>query len=458
MAERKDGVFRIQNKYLALTYKSHIDRTQLYLFVQAKFPAYEIEFFAAAHEKGDEDCPYPHTHAAVKFKKNAQSTNARILDYPCDVAIHESGFIHPYIGTKRGMLKNDRDWRAWLGYLSKEDPFCEYLKEFKLTAVERVWQAETVQEAIAGCKRLSDVSGAVAAYNMKPEPEIEYLEQWKPWGWQLDFMHLASTPPDPRKIWWFYDNDNGPNGTGGNIGKSMLIKWLNYKWPEYFHVTQGIQYYDHFVENIKNARASGWNGHCLVINLTRTFEMDKGGAWIWQVLESCKDGMHTTKKYSGSTFIMGNTHVIVFANHEANIRGPPPVDVNGHQLRYADGSLIPGKLHLSEDRLNHYKIRVDPNLRDPNPPCVIKKKLPNFLRDRDDQEDEKVDVAPVMAPVMVAVMAPVVVEPPAFVPRAEDIQARDANGDLVLTKVQKDRLNRINELINEQMEYQDNYG
>jgi len=72
--------FRLSNKYLHLTYKTHIPKKELYNFFLEKYD-YKIVFLRAAHEVADKRNPYPHTHLALEHKVKFDVKNARYADF-----------------------------------------------------------------------------------------------------------------------------------------------------------------------------------------------------------------------------------------------------------------------------------------------------------------------------------------------------------------------------------------
>nr|UBJ25927.1 putative replication-associated protein [Red panda feces-associated circular DNA virus 16] len=347
--------FRIQNKFLALTYKTHIDKVKLREFLQACWPNVSVIQCEIAHENGlnDPDMPYEHTHVGIEYKKAVQTTSCRKLDYDG---------IHPSIGTRRGPLKNRKDFLGWLDYLSKEDPECKHLKKPNSIA-DRVWAADDIHEAARMAVTAGEVNGIVQLWSLKPREEIEELEDWVPWGWQEDAIKVMLSYPDGRSLYWFWTET-------GKLGKTDLLRWCMYKEPNYFLSIQGLGFWRDTVQIIKDAIDKGWNGHCILVNLTRKFE-DK--TYVYEVLESMLDGVYTTQKYAGSTRVARRPHVIVMANYY-----PKTHDEKGKPM-------------LSVDRWKIFKVEprgVDPNkLRKPTYKLPFEGALGNIRGEEPPQEE-----------------------------------------------------------------------
>ena len=94
-------------------------------------------------------------------------------------------------------------------------------------------------------------------------------------------------------------------------------------------------------ENIKNALARGWDGHCIIINLTRSSTGKQ--VELAEVLEQLADGLITSQKYSGDTMLFNNPHIVVLSNYQLS-----PYEIG------ADGSR--GRMLLSLDRFRNYYV------------------------------------------------------------------------------------------------------
>ena len=157
--------FRMQNKYVLLTYKTHIPKPLLKIHIETL--KNNVKEMHIAHETGDEHCPYPHTHVAVEFKTLFSTQNCRMFDFED---------IHPNIR----ILPGKKAYQDALVYISKEDPECAHLKrDTSLSIVRRVLQCETVVEALEkNCESINQANGIVTIFNLKEhsvEPEAPIL-------------------------------------------------------------------------------------------------------------------------------------------------------------------------------------------------------------------------------------------------------------------------------------------
>ena len=297
MSEDKDSPFRIQNKRLHLTYKSHIPfDAWLSWFKSVKGKV--ISFYSMVHENSDEHHPYEHTHIALEFPKTFQTRNARFFDWECP----DNTVIHPHIQP----IKTKKHWDNCLNYHYKEaTPFTNVQRPSN--EIKEVWKNDSLKEALLNtCVTLKNVGGVIAAFNCKPsdygiEPEVD----WN--SWQKDLVVELDDKPDSRKIIWYYD-------LLGGSGKSFFAKHFG-MYRGAFVSTKANTYHiatqlDEFI------KANGQNSILVVIfNFTRQQESHR----IYQALEELKDGMVTTEKYKGKTLFFPHPHLVCFANYLPDI-------------------------------------------------------------------------------------------------------------------------------------------
>lgn len=327
VVEAKDETkqFRIQSKWLALTYKGHIDKERLRSFLAAAWPMIKMKRCEIAHETGQNDptMPYEHTHVGVEYERAVQSRDPRKLDFDN---------VHPFIGTSRGAIKNGKMWRDWLTYIAKEDESLSHILEETTPIATVVWSKNSIQEVCEMARTPSEVMGLVKLYEYKnnkiPDP---FMENWKPWGWQpLVYETIMMEAPDERSIWWLSESK-------GSCGKTKFCKWLMYHMPEYFLCMEGLGFTKDVVQIIGNGVKAGWRGHCIVINLVRSFENKE---FIYETLEALKDGMHMQTKYDGRVFMTPCPTIVVFANwhpKKYNAVGQPTLSLD----RWREVEIIP---------------------------------------------------------------------------------------------------------------------
>lgn len=130
-----------------------------------------------------------------------------------------------------------------------------------------------------------------------PKP-IKIIENLYPW--QLEIEEIITKPPDPRKVYWFWEEH-------GNIGKSAFVKYCVVK---------------------HNALFCDGGKKSDIINLVFNNNMDECNLIIWDIprcnlgsisysaLESIKNGLVCNTKYETGVKVFNPPHIIVFANSE----------------------------------------------------------------------------------------------------------------------------------------------
>jgi len=292
--EPKEEKFRLQATAVMLTYKNHLDKENFISWIDNKVTQV-IEFIRLAHETGDENNPYLHTHVVIRFQSRINTTCERYFDY---------NGIHPNIKVINCVGKH---YANALKYLSKEDPANEDLKKKERGLIGKLENYENIGDAIAGeAEEWRDVAGIVTAYRfIKP---VEYIMEWTPYKWQRELMGMVAPEvrPDGRSVRWLYEST-------GNAGKTYFSKYMMWKDPRNYYCVNAVGAYKDFACIVNSAFESGWSGHCIILDLPRTME-DKYGMGFFQSIEGMINGMVTSTKYSGATRIWGGCHVVVFAN------------------------------------------------------------------------------------------------------------------------------------------------
>lgn len=285
-----ESKFRLQNQKMLLTYKSHINKDDVKVWFNTHFKSYKIKFIEIAHESGETE--YQHSHILIDWGKAFQSRNVRIFDY---------NGIHPNIK----IIKSIVHWNNCLSYIAKQDKSLEHFSIDSI--VNDIWNSENLHEAlINNVHDLRDTIGVINIFKNKPRENIEMPYDPSPWQEELD--NILDNIPDSRKIYWYYDNKGGR-------GKTYYTKYKMCSEPEKFYGVNNLGGARDFGTIFESAVEAGWNGHCLIVNLSRSAESKS----IYEPLEMAKDGMVTSTKYQGKTHIIKNPHIVVFANWLPNV-------------------------------------------------------------------------------------------------------------------------------------------
>lgn len=296
-----EKAFRLQNRRLHLTYKTHIDGNSWLAWFE-KNKKVEICFYSIVQESSDENHPYDHTHILIDagYNKKFSTRCCRYFDWPTN-----SENIHPNIKK----VTSSKHWENTVLYHYKENtPLTNIEKPIDCKEqLKNIWKQDTVSDALlATCTSLKNVGGVIAAFNCKPsdygiEPEVK----WN--SWQKDLYEELNSTPDDRKIIWNYDPE-------GKNGKTFFAKHMGmYKGAfvstkaNTYHVATSI---DEFIKK---------NGNTVLVvifNFTRQQEVHN----VYQALEELKDGLVTSEKYKGKTIFFNSPHVVVFANYLPEIK------------------------------------------------------------------------------------------------------------------------------------------
>lgn len=280
------GSFRVCNQRLFLTYKDHQDKLKIREFIISLTKSKAFKFFAIAHESGKTET-YDHTHILIDFGYKFETTSQRKFDF---------NGIHPNI---KKVLTHEHWWNS-IKYLCKEDPDNEDLLK-TIPLITKLWGQSSLSDALFFAKKPSDITGIRSAMECKTLPPVQVIEPKLPW--QKDVVGYTRGKPDPRHIRWICDER-------GNTGKSSLAKYLMVTYPNDYLCLTDVGSSSNLATIVKDARLSGWSGHCIMVDLPRDFQ-DNG---IYRALEKIKNGNITAQKYHGGPVVFDIPHVIVFAN------------------------------------------------------------------------------------------------------------------------------------------------
>lgn len=290
--------FRFQSTRGILTYKTHLPKEAFIRWFKS-LVGVGVDFIRLAHENGDEEVPYEHTHVVFKLSGRKQTTNERFFDY--------SG-IHPHIKC----LKNEKALEDAKHYISKEDPEnADLAKGVQMTLVQRVQQHKTLKDALSELVHdPSDAIGIKCIYEAtKGGPQLSRYNYQPDRPWQISLMDMVNELPDPRTILWVYDFE-------GNSGKTALAKHLYISDPSKWFISKDMGTSRDASTTIQNALENGWTAHGIIIDLPRQAENHER---MYSYIEEIKDGFVTSQKYSGRTMAFDNPHVVVFANWKPKV-------------------------------------------------------------------------------------------------------------------------------------------
>lgn len=287
------GKYQFSTRHMLLTYKTHLNKAEYKGWINGIKATKEV---IIAHEKGDKEVPYDHTHVYVNWEKRLEvkgdGSIFRRFDYQG---------IHPHIRVVTNWRQADRV----KSYLAKEDPENKQYRSSKF--FNDIAECDSAREVLKMCEKPSDVIGSLAAYKaMRQRPDLSnwILDELKPW--QKELEETLNRRSDNRSILWYYDEKGG-------AGKTVFCKHYMAKKEE-----GEVMYLTGFngTNNIAMTLLTHYDGYgrmprVLFLNLTRDTEEHK----IYGPLESIKDGILSTTKYAGGQVFLPETpHVVVMAN------------------------------------------------------------------------------------------------------------------------------------------------
>lgn len=334
--------FRMNNQYFMLTYKRHLPKVEYTRWFKELTGG--AEWMRLAHETGDDNCPYNHTHVLVNMGKPWQTRDCRKFDYVSpdieDITYtfvgsdikEEYGILHPHIKT----YKTKWVFKKIQRYIGKEDPDNKDLLSIKDNWVEAVAECEDTIEALT---KYADTpamaTGVIATHKLvkkiapisKHQREgIDFNVVTELRGWQKDLENILTGPISRRDIYWIYDER-------GCRGKRVFGEWMETKYPKEFWFVDNLTCIRNAATIIQNHLYSGeWSQGGMIINLVR--QQDRGEA-IYTTYEAIKDCKINTVKGMNSGPIKGLVpcHLMITAN------------------------FLPHVEHMSDDRWIIYEIK-----------------------------------------------------------------------------------------------------
>jgi len=199
----ENSKFRFAGSRILLTYKTQLDKKVYKTWAMSRFKS--IKEIIMAHETGDTG--YDHTHVFIKWSQKFETRDTRCFDFD---------EIHPNI---KKIVTNLHETRV-RKYLTKQDPDN---KTERVSVIDRIWNAATAADAVRECARKpADVTGIIAAYNLRPADELPACELIH--NWQVDLAKELEGCGNHRKIIWIFDKV-------GNTGKTLFSNYMEDMYP-----------------------------------------------------------------------------------------------------------------------------------------------------------------------------------------------------------------------------------
>jgi hypothetical protein len=295
-----------------LTYKTLLPKTDFIdWFSRVPNKGKDIPFIKIAHETGDTQNPYLHSHVLIDFGKAFSTRISTFADYPIldDKGIDIKGMdgksmvIHPHIRK----IVFATHWQRCLKYICKEDIDCqrddEIKSKIKKTFIELISTAEGLTDIMRMATKPTDYPPLKMMYRdyqdtiMIPHKIAKFIK------WQEEFIEEVMKGIQNDKIIWIYDK----NGGGG---KTELARYLCTNHPNLFMCLKNCGGAGHFGNTVLNLLKNGWKGNCLILDLPRSAEQHS----IYDPIEMFKDGCISTTKYEGGVkWLPFKPIIVIFA-------------------------------------------------------------------------------------------------------------------------------------------------
>lgn len=301
-AEITGKPFRIASKRLHLTYKGHIDLSDLLNFLQTA-TGVKIAWWSGCWEVGG--TAYDHTHLGVEFLEKLDVKNARLFDF---------NDVHPNIKkitTKEhwdNILKyHQKDAKKFFTNRNERPDKSKQKKKTKAddATVEDIHKFDNPGEAVRELNDAKQIGAIELAFKYKekdygPEPENVW---WLPW--QADLRKELQGTSDDRRFIWYYD-------PVGDSGKSIFAEHLQVYWKNALVLTNvNTRDAATILQTIQNR---GTNIEIIIVDLSRSCMKAIQKDELYTGLETFKNRVITAQKYTGGTIVLKRMHVVVFSN------------------------------------------------------------------------------------------------------------------------------------------------
>lgn len=158
-----------------------------------------------------------------------------------------------------------------------------------------------IKGSIKYCQKEDTRVGRVWRKMIKPTYIIKLPNLF---DWEKEIIDILKTDPDPRKIYWFWNED-------GQNGKSTFMKYLYMMHPHESVIISGSD------RDMKNNIVNFTNKHdytpsIVLLNITRS----KSNRICYSGMEEIKDMFFFSGKYEGSEICGPPPHMIVCSNDE----------------------------------------------------------------------------------------------------------------------------------------------
>jgi len=160
------------------------------------------------------------------------------------------------------------------------------------------WEKSKSEAAVAYCSKQDTSTGEFWSKGY-PRP-VKTLPPEALYPWQLEICKILESPPNDRKIYWFW----GPT----NIGKTTFCKYLTITYKA---IALSGKCADMKNGVIQYTQTNGDTPEIIIIPIPKTFNYDYIS---YDGIESVKDMYFYSGKYEGGMICGNCPHLLIFAN------------------------------------------------------------------------------------------------------------------------------------------------
>lgn len=137
-----------------------------------------------------------------------------------------------------------------------------------------------------------------SGFSVQNEVQLHLLHRQEFYPWQQDLVTSLEAEPHARRITWYVDAEGGS-------GKTEFARWAIANLEGCVYVSTGSN------RDLSHIIVSqNQTPKIVLLNLPRQAE----GTFSYAFIESVKDGIICSTKYSGKTILIPKPHVTIFAN------------------------------------------------------------------------------------------------------------------------------------------------
>lgn len=289
---RGNGKFRLENKFIHLTYSYQFDE-KLYFnhiseIIKAKDTSIEVysivkEFGKRKTESGK---PYAHLHAAFKFNKSITITNPKFFDYKSDSSVTDQQ-SHCHI---KAIPRTKWDYICGTYHTKDGIPFTNYSPKKSSIILADLQECDSEYDVVKLASEIGQIhkSGQyIKAWEHRNRPKSPTLVKPfdKFYEWQQSILNtIENDVPNDRSVEWIYNED-------GSMGKSSFAEYLKSQYNACILTTTNVKDAIHAVGNHIDKYGSP---NIVIIDIARSSKF----AGIYAIIESLKGRNPTSGKYN----------------------------------------------------------------------------------------------------------------------------------------------------------------